>query len=225
MECVSQLHGSATRRVCGGIAGAFRVNGWIVRVLFAVGALLTSGAVALYYAALWLAMPQGSLVIRRGGISVDARRPAVGRRYRRRMDRRALSSAADAGGAELIPAGGRGRLWVDPDLPAGEGVMRDQRNFLIGLLVLAVGAVLIGQALGVLPAGLNDLLLRALPAVLIALGLGARCCADVSRSPASSRLRLPRSSSSMSRWSRFPAARLNSAPIRLSSSLKPSART
>ena len=72
---------------------------------------------------------------------VDARRPAVGRRYRRRMDRRALSSAADAGGAELIPAGGRGRLWVDPDLPAGEGVMRDQRNFLIGLLVLAVGAV------------------------------------------------------------------------------------
>ncbi|GIK29511.1 MAG: hypothetical protein DWB44_03750 [Chloroflexi bacterium] len=51
--------------------------------------------------------------------------------------------------------------------------MRDQRNFLIGLLVLAVGAVLIGQALGVLPAGLNDLLLRALPAVLIALGLGA----------------------------------------------------
>lgn len=54
--------------VCGGIAGAFRINGWVVRALFAVGALLTSGAVALYYAALWLAMPQGSLVVRRGGV-------------------------------------------------------------------------------------------------------------------------------------------------------------
>lgn len=51
--------------------------------------------------------------------------------------------------------------------------MRGERNFLIGLLVFGVGVVMIGQALGVWPAGLGDLLLRALPAVLVALGLGA----------------------------------------------------
>lgn len=53
--------------VCGGMAGALRLNGWVVRGLFAVGAVLTSGAVLVLYAALWLAMPQGSPVLRRGG--------------------------------------------------------------------------------------------------------------------------------------------------------------
>ncbi len=51
--------------------------------------------------------------------------------------------------------------------------MARQRNFLIGLVVLAVGIVLTGNALDIWPGGLGDILRRALPAVLIALGIGA----------------------------------------------------
>ena len=47
-----------------------------------------------------------------------------------------------------------------------------QRDFLIGLVVLAVGVILTGTALDIWPGGLGDILRRALPAVLIALGLG-----------------------------------------------------
>lgn len=50
--------------------------------------------------------------------------------------------------------------------------MRGQRHFLIGLLVLALGIALLGTALGIWPGGLGDILRRALPAVLIALGIG-----------------------------------------------------
>lgn len=48
-----------------------------------------------------------------------------------------------------------------------------QRDFLIGLVILAVGIVLTGNALDIWPGGLGDILRRALPAVLIALGIGA----------------------------------------------------
>jgi phage shock protein PspC (stress-responsive transcriptional regulator) len=54
--------------VCGGIGASLRLNAWIVRLAFAVGTLVTLGAVAVWYVALWLALPQGSLVIRRGGL-------------------------------------------------------------------------------------------------------------------------------------------------------------
>ena len=47
-----------------------------------------------------------------------------------------------------------------------------QRDFLIGLVILAVGIVLTGTALDIWPGGLEDILRRALPAVLIALGIG-----------------------------------------------------
>lgn len=50
--------------------------------------------------------------------------------------------------------------------------MRSQRNFLIGLLILIVGVILTGQALSAWPSGLGDILQRALPAVLIAFGVG-----------------------------------------------------
>lgn len=50
--------------------------------------------------------------------------------------------------------------------------MARQRNFLIGLIVLLVGLALTGTALDIWPGGLGDILRRALPAVLIALGLG-----------------------------------------------------
>jgi hypothetical protein len=47
-----------------------------------------------------------------------------------------------------------------------------QRDFLLGLVVLAVGIILTGTALDIWPGGLADILRRALPAVLIALGIG-----------------------------------------------------
>ena len=53
--------------VCGGIAAALRLNAWIVRVLFAAATFATLGAVAIWYGALWIALPQSSLVSRRGG--------------------------------------------------------------------------------------------------------------------------------------------------------------
>lgn len=54
--------------VCGGIAASLRLNGWIIRAVFVGGVFLTSGAVLALYAALWLALPQQSLVKRRGGM-------------------------------------------------------------------------------------------------------------------------------------------------------------
>ncbi len=53
--------------VCGGLAEALRLNPWIVRVVFVVGAVLTGGLLAAVYVALWWTLPQASLVNRRGG--------------------------------------------------------------------------------------------------------------------------------------------------------------
>ncbi len=49
--------------VCGGIAAVLPVNAWIVRGAFIVLAAVTLGGFAVLYVALWLAMPQESLVI------------------------------------------------------------------------------------------------------------------------------------------------------------------
>lgn len=54
--------------VCGGIAAVFRLNTWIVRIIFAAAALATFGAAAIWYSALWILLPQSSLVSRRGGL-------------------------------------------------------------------------------------------------------------------------------------------------------------
>lgn len=53
--------------ICGGLAAALRLNSWIVRVVFAVATLMTLGTVGIWYGALWIALPQSSLVTRRGG--------------------------------------------------------------------------------------------------------------------------------------------------------------
>lgn len=53
--------------VCGGLAAGLRLNAWIVRIIFAAAALATLGVAAIWYGALWIALPQSSLVSRRGG--------------------------------------------------------------------------------------------------------------------------------------------------------------
>lgn len=54
--------------VCGGLGASFRINAWFFRLIFVVGAFATGGAAAILYAALWLALPQGSLIVRKGGL-------------------------------------------------------------------------------------------------------------------------------------------------------------
>lgn len=46
--------------VCGGMAPLLGGNSWLLRLLFVVGAPLTSGFAALYYLALWWWLPQES---------------------------------------------------------------------------------------------------------------------------------------------------------------------
>ncbi len=53
--------------VCGGLATALPLNAWALRGLFVVLTVLTLGAFAVVYLALWLAVPQESLMTRGGG--------------------------------------------------------------------------------------------------------------------------------------------------------------
>lgn len=53
--------------VCGGLAVDLRLNPWLVRLLFAVLTVVTTGIAALTYVALWWALPQESLLDERHG--------------------------------------------------------------------------------------------------------------------------------------------------------------
>jgi phage shock protein PspC (stress-responsive transcriptional regulator) len=53
--------------VCGGLGGLLRINPWWFRVVFVALTIITLGAFALLYLALWLAIPQESPVGRRRG--------------------------------------------------------------------------------------------------------------------------------------------------------------
>ncbi|MFN8375346.1 MAG: PspC domain-containing protein [Anaerolineae bacterium] len=46
--------------VCGGLAASLRLNVWLLRALFVVLALLSTGTVALWYVVLWWLMPAES---------------------------------------------------------------------------------------------------------------------------------------------------------------------
>jgi phage shock protein PspC (stress-responsive transcriptional regulator) len=51
--------------VCGGLGALLPINAWWLRLTFAILTLLTTGAFALLYLALWLAIPQDSPIGRR----------------------------------------------------------------------------------------------------------------------------------------------------------------
>lgn len=53
--------------VCGGLGALLRINAWLLRVIFVMLAIITGGAFALLYLALWLAAPQDSPLGRRRG--------------------------------------------------------------------------------------------------------------------------------------------------------------
>ncbi len=56
--------------VCGGVGAALRIDPWLLRGAFIVLVLISGGALAMLYVALWWALPQQSLVMRRGsGVS------------------------------------------------------------------------------------------------------------------------------------------------------------
>lgn len=54
--------------VCGGLAASLRLNVWLLRVIFALLTVVTSGAFALWYLVLWWVTPQESLIMRKRGI-------------------------------------------------------------------------------------------------------------------------------------------------------------
>lgn len=117
--------------VCGGIAGATRVNAWLVRLIVAVLAVASVGIFALWYAALWGILRQET---------------------------------------PTRPVAGRGLGWLVfvalTALAAGLWALQLQ-NPDDGLIVVA----LFNQATASIPPGLYDLLIRALPAVLVFVGL------------------------------------------------------
>jgi len=51
--------------VCGGLGAALRLDAWIVRGVWAVLTVLSSGLFAVTYATLWWLTPQESLIARR----------------------------------------------------------------------------------------------------------------------------------------------------------------
>jgi phage shock protein PspC (stress-responsive transcriptional regulator) len=53
--------------VCGGLGGLLRINSWWFRGAFVALSIVTLGAFALLYLALWLAIPQESLTSRQRG--------------------------------------------------------------------------------------------------------------------------------------------------------------
>ncbi len=56
--------------VCGGLAAALHVNSWLVRVVFALLAVLSAGVFAAAYLFLWWITPQQSAVIKRRGLPI-----------------------------------------------------------------------------------------------------------------------------------------------------------
>ena len=48
--------------VCGGLAVDFHINAWLLRVVFLIATVISQGAAALMYLALWWTMPQETLI-------------------------------------------------------------------------------------------------------------------------------------------------------------------
>lgn len=53
--------------VCGGLAALLSVNVWWLRAGFTLLTFVTTGAFALFYAALWIGLPQQSVLVRQRG--------------------------------------------------------------------------------------------------------------------------------------------------------------
>lgn len=56
--------------VCAGLAASLHVRVWLVRVLFAVLALISGGAFVAAYLMLWWITPQQSVVLKRRGVPI-----------------------------------------------------------------------------------------------------------------------------------------------------------
>lgn len=56
--------------VCGGLGASLHVNPWWLRGIFGILAIISQGAFALSYVALWWIVPQESLVVRRRGAAL-----------------------------------------------------------------------------------------------------------------------------------------------------------
>ncbi len=156
--------------ICGGLAAASPLNAWTWRALFLIVSLLTSGAGVLVYLLLWWTLPAESLT------GQHSRPPAL-------PSRLALLGAVLILGAyglrdQLVTASGASLYWPLVTLLLAlvlfiKLTMRraHRRHPLLGLLglMLALGWLLMRA--GVLPEGVQDLMLRLWPAAALIAGL------------------------------------------------------
>lgn len=151
--------------VCGGIASNLPFNAWIWRLIFIVLALVTSGASAIWYVALWWLLPLESPLRQRDGgavtgfIGILVGIAILGLWFARsQLD----IIGAYWGIAFLILA----MIFLLKQIVTGR-----TQNIALGLVAVAVPIVALLQHYDVLQAGAIDILLRSAPAVLVFLGL------------------------------------------------------
>ncbi len=155
--------------VCGGLGETFRLNPWLLRAVFIVLSVLSSGLVAVLYVLLWWVMPQDTLTIR-------------GRmRFFRVLFILALATLTAAGwighdrgllqgpdGQDLLAPG---VLFAVSVVFLLRQVGAKRRNLMWGLVLTAVSLALVLNALGYVPEGIYDIIDRAWPALLVLAGL------------------------------------------------------
>ncbi len=154
--------------VCGGLGQRTPLPAWGWRILFLLLTALTAGAGALVYLLLWWLFPLDSpLDTARGG----ALRGLVGL---------LLSAGLIAGyifRAEIQTAAEADIFWPLALLLLAlvflyrQFQMPSGGNLLVGLVAVAVPLLVLAGLLGVYPAGIQDTLLRAWPALLLFFGL------------------------------------------------------
>ncbi len=155
--------------VCGGLGATFRLNPWLLRAVFVVLSVLSSGLVAVFYVLLWWVMPQDILTLRKRT------------RFFRVLFIIALAALTVAGWI------GHDRGWLQG--PDGQDVLlpgvffavsavfllrqvgTKRRNLMWGLVLTTVSLALLLNSLGLIPEGIYDIIDRAWPALFVLAGL------------------------------------------------------
>lgn len=156
--------------VCSGLGRTTRINAWLWRLLFIILTPITGGAMLLLYAMLWWLLPEQSF----GDIEVGS--------FIRTLLAFVLIVLVVGGwfmGDQLVSDTGQD-LYLPAVLVLTALVFflqqfnRDEHarnNPLLGLVFLAISGFFLASALGAVPLGIYDSVIRSLPALLIFFGL------------------------------------------------------
>ncbi|MEM9954549.1 MAG: PspC domain-containing protein [Chloroflexota bacterium] len=151
--------------VCGGFASTFPLNAWLWRLIFVILTLVTFGAGALWYLALWWILPLDSPLRTRDGsaltgfIGIILGIAFIGLWF----SRNALGIAEAYWGIAFLILS---LVFLLKQVFTGRS-----QNILIGLVLVAIPTVFLLQQYDVLQAGVEDILLRSAPALLVFFGL------------------------------------------------------